>query len=134
MATARAHIRIARPADEVWALVTDPTRINGWFPGVDGCTLEDDVRHVHVVGDIEVDEKIVTNDESLRRFQYSLVPSAVVPLESHLATVDVFDDADGSLIVYSIEVAPEPFGASMQQSADGAVAGLKAYAEGTSPA
>ena len=134
MATARAHTRIARPADEVWALVTDPTRINGWFPGVDGCTFDDGVRHVHVVGDIEVDEKIVTNDVALRRFQYSLVPSAVVPLESHLATVDVLDDGDGALVVYSIEVAPEAFGPSMQQSADGAVAGLKAYVEGATPA
>ena len=33
----RHHVVIDRPADEVWALVGDPTRIPEWFPGIVSC-------------------------------------------------------------------------------------------------
>ena len=35
-----------------------------------------------------------------------------------------------SLVVYGVDVQPEAFGAAMQQTVDGAVAGLKAHIEG----
>ena len=129
MATARAHIRIDRPADEVWKAVTDPTLIKDWFPGLSDCTADGDMRHVTTTTGIEVDEEIVTNDSSLRRFQYRLVPG-VVPVEQHLATIDVLDDGDSSIVVYSTDVQPEAFGPAMQQTVDGAVAGLKSHLEG----
>jgi len=31
----RRHVRIACPADDVWAITGDPTRIAEWFPGID---------------------------------------------------------------------------------------------------
>lgn len=129
MASARSHIRIAKPAGEVWAAVTDPTAIKDWFPGLANCTSEGNMRHVWVANGMEVDEEIVTNDGNLRRFQYKLVPG-VVPVEHHLATIDVLDDGDGSLVVYGIDVQPEGFGGAMQQTADAAMAGLKAHFEG----
>ena len=129
MATARAHIRIDRPADEVWQAVTDPTLIKDWFPGLSDCTADGNVRHVTTTTGIEVDEEIVTNDESLRRFQYRLLPGPV-PVEQHLATLDVIGDGDGTIVVYGVDVEPEAFGAAMQQTVDGAVAGLKAHVEG----
>ena len=33
----RHEIRIARPADDVWALVGDPARLHEWFPGIVAC-------------------------------------------------------------------------------------------------
>ncbi len=129
MATTRAHARIDRPADEVWAVVTEPTGIAAWFPGVTACTIDGDVRHVTTATGVEVDEEIVTNDGGLRRFQYRLVPG-VVPVERHLATVDVLEDGDGALVVYSCDVSPDALGPAMQQSADGAVSGLKRHLEG----
>ncbi|MCU1502369.1 MAG: hypothetical protein JWM12_1723 [Ilumatobacteraceae bacterium] len=128
MGTSRAHARISRPADEVWDAVTDPNGIVAWFPGVAGCTHADGVRHVTTSSGIEVDEVIVTNDGQLRRFQYSLQPGAV-PVEQHLATVDVVDDGDGSLVIYSVDVAPDAFAPAMQQTIEAAVAGLKAHVE-----
>lgn len=128
MATSRAHIRIDRPADEVWQAVTDPTLIKDWFPGLSDCTSDGSSRHVTTADGIEVDEEIVTNDAALRRFQYRLLPGAV-PVEQHLATVDVIDDGDGTLVVYGVDVQPEAFGPAMQQTVDGAVAGLKAHVE-----
>jgi uncharacterized protein YndB with AHSA1/START domain len=128
MATARAHIRIDRSADEVWSAVSDPVGIAAWFPGVATCTVDGDVRHIATTNGVEVDEEIVSNDAGLRRFQYSLRPGPV-PLEHHLATVDVIDDGDGSLVVYSCDVRPDPLGPAMQQTLDAAVSGLKRHLE-----
>jgi len=128
MATARSHAYIARPADEVWALIGDPGRITDWFPGVAACAVDGTVRHVTTSTGVEVDEDIVTNDSGLRRFQYSLRPG-VVPVDHHLNTIDVIEDGDGSLVIYSSDVAPDGLGPAMQQSVEGAVGGLKRYIE-----
>lgn len=129
MATARAHAHITRPVGEVWPLVADPNGIVSWFPGLQACTYADGVRHVTTETGVEVDEEIVTNDAELRRFQYRLRPGPV-PVEQHLATVDVLDDgAGGSIVVYSVDVAPDALGAAMQSTVAGAVAGLKVRAE-----
>lgn len=129
MATARAHIRIARPAAEVWQAVSDPTAIKHWFPGVAECVAAGDVRHVSTTTGVEVDERIVANDATLRRFQYALLPGAV-PVESHLATVDVIEDGEGALVVYGVDVLPDALGSAMQSTVEGAVAGLREHLEG----
>jgi hypothetical protein len=129
MATARAHVRVARPPDEVWAVVSDPVGIPGWFPGVAETTLDGSVRHVVTTTGVEVDEHIVTNDGGLRRFQYRIAPGGVVPYEHHLATIDVLDDGDGSLVIYSGDVLPDKFGPGLQQTLDAAVKGLWTYLE-----
>jgi len=128
MATARAHIRIDRPADEVWQAVTDPTLIKDWFPGLSDCTVDGNLRHITTTTGMEVDEEVVTNDSSMRRFQYRLLPGSV-PVEQHLATVDVIEDGVATLVVYGVDVQPGAFGGPMQQTVDGAVAGLKAHVE-----
>jgi carbon monoxide dehydrogenase subunit G len=129
MATARAHGRVERDADVVWAAVSDPVGITRWFPGVAECTLNGPVRHVVTTNGVEVDEHIVTNDGRLRRFQYRIAPGGVVPYEQHLATIDVLAEGDGSLVIYSGEVTPDSFGPGLQQMLDAAVTGLKGYLE-----
>ena len=128
MATARAYAKINRPADEVWKLVTDPTAIAAWFPGVATCVLEGDARVVTVDGGMTVTERIVSNDGELRRFQYSLLD--LPGCEHHLATVDVLEDGDGSIVVYGTDVLPDALGGAMQGAVTGAIAGLKGHAEG----
>ncbi len=127
MATARAYARIDGPAEEVWALVTDPTALPAWFPGVQETTLEGDVRTVTTTTGVVVRERIVTNDAELRRFQYSLLE--LPGLESHVATVDVLADGDGVIAVYAADVKPDAAGAQMQQSVTAAVEGLKKAVE-----
>jgi hypothetical protein len=58
---------------------------------------------------MEIEEREVTNDGELRRLQYSIVGGPMVP-EHHLATIDVLDDGDGALIVYSCDVSPDEVG------------------------
>ena len=73
MGTGRAHIVIARPVDEVWAVVRDFCSVTTWFPGVESCTLTDGVRRVRTIDGTEVDEGLVTADDELRRQQYRLL-------------------------------------------------------------
>jgi hypothetical protein len=128
MATARAHASIDRPADAVWAIVSDPTGLPSWFPNVTACTLSGDVRTVTVTGGIDVDERIVTNDPDLRRFQYRII-KAPMQIDEHLSTVDVLEHGDGCLVIYAMDVSPDELGPGMQQTAEAAVAGLKQHVE-----
>src|SRR5436305_10424510 len=128
MATIREHARITRPADEVWKVVSDAGSME-WFPGVESCSLSGTTRTVTFSGGIEVQEEIVTNDDELRRLQYRIVGGAL-PVEFHLGTIDVLEDGDGSLVIYSTDVAPDGFAKPMGSSLRAAVAGLKQHFEG----
>lgn len=128
MATARAHVRLSRSADDVWKVVSNPDSITEWIPGVVASCTSEGRRHVTVADGSEVDEEIITNEPALRRFQYRLVPGGV-PVESHLATVDVIDDDGSTLVVYAVDVQPDFLGEPMQQLVDGATAGLRQLLE-----
>lgn len=127
MATIRHHARVARPADDVWKVVSDPLSITDWFAGVDSAVMDGQVRRISF-GGMEIGEQIVTSDDALRRFQYSIVDGPTQP-EYHLVTIDVLDDGDGSLVIYSCEVQPdegrELFGPVYGQALDS----LKAHLE-----
>lgn len=126
MATIRAHTRIDRSADEVWKVVSDAGSMQ-WFPGVDRSEVKDDVRTV-TFGEIQVDEKIVTSDDELRRFQYRITGGAL-PVENHLGTIDVFDVDGAALVVYSTEIEPDGLRDILQPSISGALDGLKKHLE-----
>ena len=127
MATIRHHARIARKPEEVWPLIGDPVALKSWFPGLTDATVEGSTRTISM-GDLQIEEEIVTNDADLRRFQYRITggPMAV---EYHLGTVDVLDDGDGSLVIYSTEVKPDDMKAMLDPAIGGAVQGLKAALE-----
>jgi len=127
MASIRLHAHIARSADDVWKEITDPTALTAWFPDVTDCTLRDDVRTVYKA-DVSVDEQIVTNDTRLRRLQYRVLPGQG-PVESHLATVDVIESGDGSIVIYATDVTPDAVAAWIEEILAAAVEGLKKYLE-----
>lgn len=114
MGTVRRQIFIDAPADEVWALVGDPARLHEWFP-ITSCEVsrEDGDEHlpptrrsVTLASGLRFEERIVTLDHALRRFQYSIVDNPIV--KSHLGTVDVIADGDSRcLVVYSTDLEPE---------------------------
>lgn len=107
MATLRSHARIHRTADDVWAVVGDPSRIIEWFPGLTGVTVADGVRTLTMRSGLPVHEEIVTLDHRRRRFQYRI--TGPLPVRYHLGTMDVIDDGEpGCLLVYSTEIDPEP--------------------------
>ena len=127
MATIRHHARIARSADDVWAVVRDTGDVAEWFPAIDASSQDGDVRVCSMMG-LELKEQIVTNDDELRRLQYRIV-EAPMPIEFHLATVDVLEDGAGSLVVYSTEVQPDDLAPVVSPSLADGLAGLKAFLE-----
>jgi len=114
MGTVRRHIFIDAPAEEVWALVGDPARLNEWFP-ITGCEVSRDdgaadlpptKRWITLASGLRFEEQIVTLDHDLRRFQYSIINNPIV--KSHLGTVDVIADGDSRcLVIYSTDLDPE---------------------------
>lgn len=128
MATIRHHTRIARSADDVWKVVRDPVSLNDWFPGLSGATFDGTARHIPL-GDQEIVEEIVTCDDELRRFQYRITAGPMTP-EFHLATIDVIEDGDGSLVVYSCDVRPDDAAQFLGPVLGQALEGLKAHLEG----
>lgn len=84
----------------MWSVVSDAGNISAWFPMVATSTATGDHRHCTLEGDVPLEEEIVANDATLRRFRYRIVGGGV-PVESHLGTVDVIDDGGSSLVVYS---------------------------------
>jgi hypothetical protein len=128
MASLRTHARIARPADEVWKVVSDATGISAWFPGIEEATATGSGRSCTLAGGHQLEEDVVNVDGSLRRFQYRI--TAGMPVEHHLGTVDVLEDgADSALVVYSTEITPDGLADVMGPSIEGGLQGLKAHLE-----
>ena len=128
--TVRRQERIARPADEVWALVGDPGRIHEWFPGIESATVDGSSRMIVTGAGIPMPEEIVTNDPLQRRFQYRIVAGIV---REHLSTLDVLDLGDGTcLVVYSADADPATMALVIAGAAGNALANLRELMEGGS--
>ncbi len=96
MGTVRREVRIARPADEVWAVIGDPGTMADWFPGVVECTVVDDLRTITTATGLAVPERLVVIDPVQRRLQYRVEFPIVT---EHLGTWDVIDLHDGTCLV-----------------------------------
>lgn len=94
--TVRHHVRIDRPADQVWELAGDPARLHEWFPGLTGCRVDGTSRTIVLGSGMEMPEEIITNDPVQRRFQYRLLLPIV---KDHRGTIDVVDLGDDTCVV-----------------------------------
>src|SRR4051812_43117779 len=105
MGTIRRQVQINRSADDVWALVGDPSTIQQWFPGVVDSTVDGTSRVITTASGLPTPEEIVTVDAVLRRFQYRVTAGF---LRQHLGTIDVFALDDGtSLVSYGTDAEPD---------------------------
>ena len=125
----RNHIRIHRPAADVWALVGDPAALHTWFPGVVDCTVEGDRRVITLASGMQLPEEILVNDRLQRRFQYTIT----APLfRYHRGTIDVIDLEDGTcLVVYTTEADPRTMALTISGGTAGALDELKRQMEGS---
>lgn len=79
--------------------------LHEWFPVI-STKVEGSKRWITLASGITFEEDILLVDHDLRRYQYSIVPNAII--KSHLATVDVIPDGDSRcIIVYSTDMDPE---------------------------
>jgi carbon monoxide dehydrogenase subunit G len=128
MASGKAEISITRSPDDVWKLVRDFGGLAGWMPGIDGCTVDGDVRTLDTMG-IQIKEQLRSLDDDARRISYSVVDSPMGNLESHLATISVEPEGDGAHVVWSIEVVPDELLALFQGVYESSVVEIKKRVE-----
>ncbi|QGG96232.1 SRPBCC family protein [Actinomarinicola tropica] len=132
-ASIRREGRIARSADEVWAVVGRPELLHLWFPGITACRVDGDSRTITTGTGVEMPEQILTNDPIQRRFQYRITSPLV---REHLATIDVIDLGDGTcLVVYSTDADPATMALVISGGTGGAIEQLRRQLEsGAGPA
>lgn len=123
----RHHVRIARSADDVWALVGDATRLHEWFPGIVACEVDGDRRTITTGTGLPMPEEILVHDDVQRRFQYRLD----VPIVAfHRGTIDVLDLGDDEcVVVYQTDADPRTMALVIGGGARGALAELKQQME-----
>ena len=120
----RHAIRLACSPDTVWELLGDPTRIPEWFPGIESCTVEGDVRVIVTRSGLPMPEHLLTVDPVLRRIQYRITAPM---FKEHLGTLDVHDLHDGSsLVVFSTDADPAPLALVIGGAGRAALQGLPA--------
>ena len=96
--------QIAAPADTVWALVGDPSRLTEWFPGITECTVDGDRRTVRLAMGLMFPEQITVCDAVQRRFQYRITSEFFT---YHCSTLDVLElDHDRCLVTYAADADP----------------------------
>jgi hypothetical protein len=100
----RHHVVIDAPADAVWALAGDPSRLTEWFPGIIDCRVDGTARTITTSTGLTLPETILVNDPVLRRFQYEIT----LPMFSfHRGTIDVLEfDFGRCVAVYATEADP----------------------------
>jgi polyketide cyclase/dehydrase/lipid transport protein len=124
----RREVRIARPPDEVWAIIGDPARIQDWFPGIESSTVDGTTRVIVTGSGLPMPEEILTNDPLQRRFQYRITAPM---FREHLSTLDVIDLDDGtSLVVYSADANPSVMALIIAGAAGNALEHLRSMMEG----
>ena len=124
----RRHVRIRRPAADVWALIGDPTRLPEWFPGITEATVDGDNRTIVTGAGLPMPEQIVTNDPLQRRFQYRITAPM---FREHLSTLDVLDLDDGTcVVVYAADASPATMALVIAGAAGNALEHLRDLLEG----
>jgi len=127
MTSVRVHIRIAAPVDLVWKVVSDAGNVAAWFPPIARSSAAGSTRTIELHNGPVLEEDIVTNDQVLRRFQHAI--RSGLPVDSHLATIDVLEDRDGALVVYGADVEPPAAASMMAGLLADALEGLKKFVE-----
>jgi len=127
MAEGRAETTIAASPDDVWKLVGDFGGLAEWMPGMESCTLEGDVRTIKTMG-IEIKEQLNSSDDAGRTISYSIVDSPM-PLQSHVATITVTPQGDGSHVTWAVDVTPDEMMGAFQPIYQQSLDALKARLE-----
>lgn len=127
LGSVRHHVRIHRPADQVWELAGDAARLHEWFPGLDDCRVDGTTRVIVLGSGIEMPEEILVDDPVLRRFQYRLLLPMIT---HHRGTIDVLDLDDGTCVVsYQTDCDPRTMALTIGGGTAGALDELKRLME-----
>ena len=123
----RHHIRINRPAETVWALAGDPTRLHEWFPGIASCHVEGSVRTIVLDSGLPMPEEILVHDDLQRRFQYRITASVFTYHRGGIDVIDVGDDT--CVVVYTTDCDPRAMALTIGSATAGALDELQRQME-----
>lgn len=104
---------------QLWAIVGTPDRVD-WVPGVTECTYDGSVRSLSLPGAGSIKEQILEHNDAAMTMQYSCIESPI-PLESHLAEIELKANETGTTMHWRTTVAPEQFEQFIAESMDGAI-------------
>lgn len=127
VASLRHERRIAATANVVWDIVRRPESIPTWFPGIVSCTVDGDLRVITTATGMEIPEKIMTIDSTIRRFAYRIT----APLYTfHLGVIDVIEIGQfDALCVYSTTAEPDTLALLIAGGTIGALEEIQRLAE-----
>ena len=123
MKTLTLKIDLPYSVEVVWNIISDVTRCD-WVPSVESISLDDNVRSFSMEGIGEVQEKILLKDPETHTLQYTAIKTPS-PLEHHLATIELETSAEGCLLQWTSEIAPEQFGDAIEHGMQISLDGLK---------
>jgi hypothetical protein len=127
LGSVRHQVRIHRSAAAVWTLAGDPTRLHEWFPGIDSCRVEGNVRVIVLGSGMSMPEEILVHDDIQRRFQYRITAPVFT---YHRGGIDVIDLGDDTcLVVYSTDADPRAMALTIGGATAGALDELKRQME-----
>jgi hypothetical protein len=129
----RREVTIAVDAAVAWAVVGRPELLHLWFPDIVDCRVEGDRRTITLASDLTMVERILTNDQIQRRFQYRVEGGMFA---EHLASVDVIGLTHRScLVTYANDADPAPLAVVLGGATERALAELRRQLEaGRGPA
>ena len=108
MATVCVEATVNAPAQRVWEAVADVGAVHRrLLPGrVADARMEGDVRILTMPDGAQVRELILAVDHAIRRMAYTVTEGQRLPLTYHHAAFQVYEEGDGSRLVWLTDVLP----------------------------
>lgn len=120
----RHHRIFDYPADCVWEIAGDPSRLHEWFPGITHCVVDGSHRKITLANGLVMPEEILVNDRLQRRFQYRITTPLFV---FHRGTIDVIAlDQRSCIAIYTTEADPRAMALVVAGAASEALVNLSA--------
>lgn len=131
MVSIRAEVVVEARPEDVWAAIADVGAVHRrLLPGrVVDARLEGDLRILTMPGGFEIRELIVAVDHENRRMAYAVQGGQRMELAHHHASFQVFDDHDGSRIVWITDVLPHDRGPEVRARVERGLTEMKAVLE-----
>ncbi|MEV6350110.1 SRPBCC family protein [Actinoplanes sp. NPDC051851] len=131
MATVQVEASVNVPAQRVWEAVADVGAVHRrLLPGrVADARMDGDFRILTMPDGVQVRELILAVDHDIRRMAYTVVDGQRMPLTYHHAAFQVFEEGDGSRLVWLTDVLPHAMAAVVRGRVERGIQEMKEILE-----
>lgn len=124
MATITRHIPITASADDAWAAIADPSRVNELITFLGPVTVAGHERSCSLGDNGTLQELLVVNDPDRRRVAYAITESPF-GFTHHHASMQILDAPDGSTFVWTTDFLPDDLHDMVEPVIDAGVASIQ---------